>query len=59
VRIFAKVVRRPIPRVQKAITLRTAITMSVGVEAPIPYTLRTIYVSRDDVLDICGGFLEK
>jgi hypothetical protein len=36
VRIFAKVVRGPIPRVQKAITLRTAITISAGIEAPIP-----------------------
>jgi hypothetical protein len=36
VRIFVKVVRGPIPRVQEAITLRTAITMSVGIEGPIP-----------------------
>jgi hypothetical protein len=35
VRIFAKVVRGPIPWVQKAITLRTAITMSAGIEGPI------------------------
>jgi hypothetical protein len=36
VRIFAKVVRGPIPRAQKAITLQTAITMSAGIEWPIP-----------------------
>jgi hypothetical protein len=36
VRIFAKVVRGPIPRVQKAITLRTAIAMSASIGGPIP-----------------------
>jgi hypothetical protein len=34
VRNFAKVVRGPIPQTQKAITLRTAITMSAGIEGP-------------------------